>query len=225
MDIRSGEPRLNAFNGGHPESAVVPARGIYPRLIKPVLDRVLGLTLLIVAIPFLLAVALVVLFSIGRPLLYSHQRIGFRGEPFTLYKFRTMLPDRRNESSYFNGEERRMNHKSPHDPRHTRVGRFLRATRLDELPQLWNVVRGDMSLVGPRPEVPAVVDRYQTWQHQRHLVKPGLTGLWQISAQNGKPMHECTELDLEYVSRIGFSEDMSILLRTPFAMLGTRRGR
>ncbi|HEX6946693.1 MAG TPA: sugar transferase [Acidimicrobiia bacterium] len=221
MDTRSSESRLDALHDAEFESLT---SRIYLRLVKPVIDRVLGALLLIIASPLLLIVAIVVRVTLGRPVLYSRPRIGYRGKPFTLHKFRTMQPDRREVQVPFDGEERRKNHKSKHDPRHTRVGRFLRATRLDELPQLWNVVKGEMSLVGPRPEVPAIVERYEPWQHQRHLVKPGLTGLWQISEQNGKPMHECTEIDIEYLRKIGFFQDVSILAKTPLAMLGKRKG-
>jgi len=100
-----------------------------------------------------------------------------------------------------------------------RVGALMRAFHLDELPQLWNVIKGDMSLVGPRPELPQIVERYAEWQHRRHVVKPGLTGLWQVSELNGHPMHECTEVDLEYLSTMGLGTDLSILIRTPVAVL------
>jgi lipopolysaccharide/colanic/teichoic acid biosynthesis glycosyltransferase len=101
---------------------------------------------------------------------------------------------------------------------------MLRATRLDELPQFLNVVKGDMSMVGPRPELPEIVSRYEPWQHHRHIVKPGVTGPWQISDQNGDLMFEHTEIDLAYLEQIGFLKDMGILLRTPAAMLGGKKG-
>ncbi|HET9260478.1 MAG TPA: sugar transferase, partial [Acidimicrobiia bacterium] len=89
-------------------------------------------------------------------------------------------------------------------------------------PQLWNVVRGDMSLVGPRPELPEIVANYEEWQHRRHDVMPGLTGLWQVSARNGKPMHECTDVDLRYIEEMSFATDVAILFRTPAAMFHRR---
>lgn len=223
MDTRQSESALDTSNG-HIQPAVLPDDGPYATWVKPILDRVLGVVLLVIAIPIIALVVVVVALTIGIPVFYSQTRIGRNGEPFRLHKFRTMHPDRRQDQTSFAGEERRRTHKSPDDPRHTLVGRALRASRLDELPQLWNVIRGEMSLVGPRPEVPSVVEHYEPWQHRRHLVKPGLTGLWQISEQNGKPMHECTEIDLEYLERLGFLEDMGIMLRTPLAMLGKRRG-
>lgn len=224
MDTRRSESTLNSSNGHALHEVQVALEGPYLVWAKPTLDRLVGLFLLLVASPIILGVALVVAATMGPPVIYSQIRIGLDGVPFMVYKFRTMGPDRRGNQQPFPGEDRRVNHKSPDDPRHTKVGRFLRAARLDELPQLWNVVKGDMSLVGPRPEVPSVVAGYEPWQHQRHLVKPGLTGLWQVSDQNGKPMHECTEIDLEYLRQIGFFQDLSILARTPLAMLGKRRG-
>lgn len=221
MDTRRGESTLDASNG-HDSIA---SESAYSKLVKPAFDRLFGAVLLIIAIPLLAVIAVFVVSSIGRPIFYSQTRIGHKGEPFQLHKFRTMLPDRRQGQNGYDGQDRRFNHKSSEDPRHTNIGRVLRSSRLDELPQLWNVVKGDMSLVGPRPEVPSEVAKYEDWQHRRHVVKPGITGLWQISEQNGKPMRDCTEIDLEYLERIGFFEDMRILLRTPLAMLGKKRGR
>jgi lipopolysaccharide/colanic/teichoic acid biosynthesis glycosyltransferase len=122
---------------------------------------------------------------------------------------------------------RRRNHKSPHDPRHTRLGRFLRRTSLDELPQLVNVIRGDLSLVGPRPELPEVVANYQPWQHARHWVRPGITGLWQVTERgSGEPMHEHVESDLRYIRSLSALTDLRILLLTiPVAMGLSRAGR
>jgi lipopolysaccharide/colanic/teichoic acid biosynthesis glycosyltransferase len=89
---------------------------------------------------------------------------------------------------------------------------------------LWNVIKGEMSLVGPRPELPEIVQNYQSWQHQRHSIKPGVTGLWQVSQYNGQPMHEHTEIDLAYLKQVSFLLDMKILILTPIAMLGNRKG-
>jgi lipopolysaccharide/colanic/teichoic acid biosynthesis glycosyltransferase len=122
---------------------------------------------------------------------------------------------------------RRRNHKSPHDPRHTGLGRFLRRTSLDELPQLVNVVRGELSLVGPRPELPEVVARYEPWQHARHWVRPGITGLWQVTERrNGDPMHLHVDTDLRVHRASSPSTDRParILVRTVPAILGLRSG-
>jgi lipopolysaccharide/colanic/teichoic acid biosynthesis glycosyltransferase len=161
----------------------------------------------------MLVVALAVSLSGPGPVIFRQARVGYRGRPIVIYKFRTMTPhDRAAESAPFS--ERIQKHKDPGDPRITRVGRLLRRSSLDELPQLWNVVRGDMSLVGPRPEMPWIVAEYAPWQHLRHLVLPGLTGLWQVSGRSDLPMHENTELDLRYVEQVSLRADLSILLRT-----------
>jgi lipopolysaccharide/colanic/teichoic acid biosynthesis glycosyltransferase len=155
---------------------------------------------------------------------------------------RRVAVDRRSEQVAFDGPERRRgverrtgerrqpidsrrrNHKAPHDPRHTRLGRFLRRTSLDELPQLVNVIRGELSLVGPRPELPEVVAGYEAWQHARHFVRPGITGLWQVTQRgSGEPMHRHVATDLEYINRLSFMTDARILVRTVPAALGFDR--
>ncbi len=136
---------------------------------------------------------------------------------------RTMIPDRRKERLPFGETDCRQRHKTPNDPRLTRVGKFLRRTSIDELPQLLNVVRGQMSLVGPRPELPEITERYAAWRHRRHLVRPGLTGWWQVQGRSDLPMHENTELDLYYVEHGSFRLDLRIVLRT-FHILFSRKG-
>lgn len=196
----------------------------YQRYVKPVIDVAGATFLFLLAVPVILLATLLVLVTLGRPVIYRQERIGLGGTAFVLYKLRTMIADRRTGgSSDYAGTERRTVHKSPEDPRVGRVGAWLRALRLDEFPQLWNVIKGDMSLVGPRPELPDIVAEYEDWQHRRHAVKPGLTGLWQVSAPPGLLMHECTELDLEYVSKMSLITDLEIFLKTPSAML-RRRG-
>lgn len=122
---------------------------------------------------------------------------------------------------------RRQDHKSEQDPRHTRLGRMMRATSLDELPQLINVLRGDLSMVGPRPELPEVVATYESWQHARHDIRPGLTGLWQITKRGtGDPMHLHVDVDLHYVKQVSLGRDFLILMLTLPAALGIHgRGR
>jgi lipopolysaccharide/colanic/teichoic acid biosynthesis glycosyltransferase len=156
--------------------------------------------------------------------IYRQTRVGQGGSTFDVLKFRTMAPDRRLAQRPYEGLDRRRTHKSVQDPRHTKVGRLLREYSLDELPQLWNVVRGDLSLVGPRPELVAIVERYESWQHLRHTVKPGLTGLWQVTERGNGLMHEHTNVDLQYLRSVSFLVDAKILLLTPLVMLGLRRG-
>jgi lipopolysaccharide/colanic/teichoic acid biosynthesis glycosyltransferase len=190
------------------------SRLVYCFAIKRCFDIAFALTLLVVLSPLLLLVALAVRIDCGKPIIFKHHRIGRNGKPFMMYKFRTMIPDRRKQQLPFEGLDRRKSHKTRHDPRVTRLGRILRATSIDELPQLINIVRGDMSFVGPRPEMPEIVDRYAAWQHQRHLVRPGLTGWWQVQGRSDLPMHEHTELDLYYVTNQSFRLDLQIVLRT-----------
>lgn len=194
-------------------------RGVYLRMMKPVIDRLAGLVGLIVSIPVLAVIALAVWMTMGRPAILRQQRTGRFNRPFTLYKFRSMEHDRRGSQVSFVGTDRRVTHKSAFDPRITGLGRWLRATRLDELPQILNVLKGDLSLVGPRPELVSIVNtEYESWQHRRHAVKPGVTGLWQISDMGDRRLHECTEMELAYLDEISLVTDLRILLATVPAM-------
>lgn len=198
--------------------------GPYERFVKPIIDIGAGILLTILTAPIVAVIVPLLWWKMGRPAIFRQTRIGRHGKPFTVYKFRTMLPDRRLQVVAFDGRDRRVNHKSEQDPRHTGLGRFLRKWSLDEIPQFWNVAKGDMSIVGPRPELPHIVDRYEPWQHRRHEVKPGLTGRWQVSVRGDIPMHQATDVDVEYVDSLSFVEDVRIVVRTPKAMLGSNKG-
>ena len=187
---------------------------LYARRVKPAADRVGGALLLAAFSPVMGAVAVAVRTSLGSPVIYRQIRVGRGGVQFTMLKFRTMTPDRRIASVPFDGPERRVSWEATGDARHTPLGALLRRASLDELPQLWNVVRGDMSLVGPRPEVPAAVATYADKAAERHLVRPGVTGLWQVTARGTMPMELCVDIDLDYVRRISLRLDSWILLRT-----------
>jgi lipopolysaccharide/colanic/teichoic acid biosynthesis glycosyltransferase len=195
----------------------------YQRFVKPLIDRVAGGLLLVALLPLLAVVAGTIAVTMGRPILFGQTRTGKDNEPFSMLKFRTMRPDRRVHDEPFDGPDRRTTHKSARDPRHTPTGRFLRKLSLDELPQLVNVLRGDMSLVGPRPEIAALTADYLDWQQTRHTIKPGVTGLWQTTARgDGRLLHECVDLDLHYIRSMSFLTDLAILLRTPIALLRNR---
>jgi lipopolysaccharide/colanic/teichoic acid biosynthesis glycosyltransferase len=199
-----------------------PSRLSYPRLGKPVLDRVGAVIIGLAALPIATLIALVIRVTLGSPVLYVQERVGQHGRRFRMYKFRTMRMDRRRDQRPFPGPDRRVRHKTAADPRHTAVGMFLRQRSLDEIPQLWNVLLGQMSLVGPRPELPSVVAGYGPWQHERHLCRPGITGLWQVSARNngdGTLMCEHTEVDLQYLRVLSLRTDLAILRKT-FGVLG-----
>lgn len=196
----------------------------YERFLKPTIDAIGAFVLLVAFSPIMLISAIAVAVSLGTPIIIRQQRVGRGGRVFTLYKFRTMHPDRRTTDTSYVGPDRRISHKREDDPRLTPVGRFLRKWSLDELPQFVNVLKGEMSLVGPRPEMVEIVTGYDLWQHRRHAVKPGITGLWQISERGDRMLHEATELDIEYIDTLTPTRDLSILVQTPIVMLGARRG-
>lgn len=190
------------------------ARSHYGSVVKPIMDSVGAAILLVGLFPVLLVVALAVRIRIGRGVIYRQERVGRGGQPFTIYKFRSMQPDRRKANVPFAGIDRRVCHKRDDDPRHTSLGRLLRRTRLDELPQMWNVLKGDMSLVGPRPELSHIVARYEVWQHERHRVKPGLTGFWQVSNRATLLAVEGIDLDIDYLRSMSFLTDLRVLVKT-----------
>lgn len=196
----------------------------YNRWAKPVLDRVGAALLLVVLAPVFALVAVAIRVTMGGPVIFRQRRVGFGGDDFTILKFRTMRPDRRRAPQSIAFPDRRQTHKSADDPRHTRLGRFLRASSLDELPQLVNVMRGEMSLVGPRPELSEVADAYGFRYHPRHGVRPGITGSWQISPERSELLHENIDIDLDYVDAVTMRNDLRILLCTVGDVLG-RTGR
>jgi lipopolysaccharide/colanic/teichoic acid biosynthesis glycosyltransferase len=178
-------------------------------------DLLIVSVLMLVLSPLVLFCALLVRRSLPGPILFRQRRLGLHGRPFTLLKFRSMIhnaPDIRNlDGSAYTGDD---------DSRVTRVGRFLRRTSLDELPQLFNVFRGDMSLVGPRPDQLDQIRFYTETEKRKLLVKPGITGLAQISGRNNIPWERRKALDVEYVDRQSFWLDLSILARTiPYVFL------
>lgn len=193
-------------------------------MTRRVFDTSVALAVMFVLSPLMLVLCVSILVTQRSWPIFTHDRIGRGGEPFKMFKLKTMRGDRRNRQSDIDFACRRRSHKTRIDPRVTRFGRFLRRTALDELPQLWNVVRGDMSLVGPRPELPNIVARYETWQHRRHEVRPGLTGWWQVMGPPDAPMHEHVEYDLHYVENRSWALDLRIMWMT-FGVLVRGRGR
>jgi len=187
----------------------------YQRMVKRAFDFVLGLAALVLALPLMAFASLLIFFDDGRPIVFRQKRVGENGRLFEMLKFRTMVRN----AEQLQGQEGNAVHKSKDDPRLTRVGGFLRRFSLDELPQFVNVVRGDMSLVGPRPELPSLVEKYQPWQRKRFAVPPGLTGWWQVTGRSDKPMHLHTEDDLYYIQNYSILLDIQILLRTVWAVL------
>lgn len=198
-----------------------PALNDVQRLVKRTFDLVVtGLSVLIL-FPFFGLIALLIKFDSSGPIFYRQDRVGENGRPFHMLKFRTMIPEADQmlpQLMEFN-QSGQLLFKRPNDPRVTRVGRILRRTSLDELPQLLNVLKGDMSLVGPRPELPWLVERYEPWQRKRFAVPQGMTGWWQVNGRSDKPMHLHTEDDLYYVQNYSLWMDIFILLKTPWVVL------
>jgi exopolysaccharide biosynthesis polyprenyl glycosylphosphotransferase len=193
----------------------------YQRLIKRAFDIFCGLLALIPALPLMALCALVIFLEDGSPVLIRQKRVGENGRLFEMLKFRTMV---RNAEQLRSQVEKRdadgnLIHKSKDDPRVTRVGHWLRRLSLDELPQLFNILAGTMSLVGPRPEMPYLVDQYQPWQRKRFAVPPGLTGWWQVNGRSDKPMHLHTEDDLYYIQNYSIWLDLQIIVRTIWVVL------
>jgi exopolysaccharide biosynthesis polyprenyl glycosylphosphotransferase len=185
-------------------------------MAKRVLDVALASLTLVLAMPAVGAIALLIKLTSGGNILFRQTRCGLNGRFFTLYKFRTMVEgaeEQRRELLHLNEMDGPV-FKLKSDPRVTWLGRILRKFSLDELPQLWNVLRGDMSLVGPRPPIPEEVARYQRWQRRRLAMKPGLTCLWQISGRNNIDFERWMQLDLEYIDSWSPLLDLKILLKT-----------
>ena len=200
--------------------------GLYAVTGKRVFDILVAGLISLVFAPIGLIVAAAIYFNNrSAPIMFKQTRVGQWGRPFTMYKFRTMNPDRRGDylgEEDFDGSERRYTHKTENDPRHTRLGSLLRKSSLDELPQLINVLTGDMSLVGPRPEILSVAERHNIRSHARHMVRPGITGLWQISELRSELLHENVHVDLNYVRKVTFLEDIRILFATVGAVVNSR---
>jgi exopolysaccharide biosynthesis polyprenyl glycosylphosphotransferase len=193
-------------------------------MLKRALDVALAAFLLLIGTPIAGMIALTIKLTSRGNVLFRQTRCGLNGRSFTLYKFRTMVEDaeeRRRELMHLN-EMNGPVFKLKLDPRVTRLGRFLRRFSLDELPQLWNVLRGDMSLVGPRPPIPEEVAQYQRWQRRRLAMKPGLTCLWQISGRNNVDFDRWMQLDLEYIDSWSPLLDLKILLKTVPVVLSGR---
>jgi exopolysaccharide biosynthesis polyprenyl glycosylphosphotransferase len=191
-------------------------------LVKHTLDRLIAALLLLLLLPLLVVVALAVRLTSPGPVFYRQERPGQHGRMFSLWKFRTMVDGadaRLGEVLRRHGKARQPLFKAPDDPRVTPLGRFLRKYSIDELPQLVNVVRGEMSLVGPRPHQSWEVAQYGPRELVRLRVRPGLTGLWQVSGRSSLPWQIAIDLDLQYIEQWSLRSDLLILMRTPLAVL------
>ena len=191
---------------------------------KRLVDIALSTLGLIVLSPLFAAVAAAMILTEGRPVFFRQVRVGLHGRKFTMVKFRTMVADA--EERYAEvvamSDTQGAAFKMTNDPRITRIGAFLRKTSIDELPQLWNVLRGEMSIVGPRPAPPREVAEYDLWHRRRLSVKPGITGLWQVEARMDESFDRRASLDLSYIDGWSMWLDLKIIVRTVPAMLQGR---
>lgn len=178
-------------------------KGIYSRFIKRPMDFVLSLLAIIILSPVILAVALLVRLKLGSPVIFKQKRPGLNEKIFTIYKFRTMTDEKDEKGNLL-----------PDSVRLTRFGKALRATSLDELPELFNILKGDMSIVGPRPLLTEYLELYNEQQKRRHEVRPGLTGNAQVNGRNAISWEEKFKLDIEYVDNISFIGDWKIIFKT-----------
>lgn len=198
-----------------------PALDEYQRMLKRGFDVIMSALLLIPVLPIMVLVAVLIFLDSGPPILFRQKRVGENGKLFEMIKFRTMVKgaEQLNKAVEAVDEQGNLIHKRPDDPRVTHVGKLLRRFSLDEFPQLFNVLVGNMSLVGPRPELPQLVEKYEPWQRKRFSVPQGITGWWQIHGRSDKPMHLHTEDDLYYIENYSIWLDIEILFKTAWVVL------
>lgn len=179
--------------------------------LKVILDLLLSIFIFLILLPVLLGISLIILLTMGKPLIFKQERIGKNNKPFLMYKFRTMREPKKGQNRLLSDSDRI-----------TRLGSFLRKSSLDELPEIINVIKGDMSLVGPRPLLDFHLELFDKYQQKRHSVKPGMTGLAQIMGRQSLSFKQRINLDLEYVNKMSFLFDIKIIMKTIFVVLGSR---
>lgn len=189
---------------------------------KRVFDIAISVIGLIVLFPFFLLLIVAIKLDSSGPVFFVQERSGYKGKTFKMYKFRSMVVDAEQCLKMLEDKNEVSGHmfKIKKDPRVTRVGKLIRKTSIDEFPQLLNVLKGDMSIVGPRPPIPREVVKYKAWHNLRLSVRPGLTGLWQISGRNNLGFDEMVRLDLKYIRERSFRYDVKIILRTIPVLFG-----
>lgn len=191
-------------------------------VIKRSIDIIASICGMIILFPILVMVAIVIKIESKGPIIFSQDRVGLNGSKFKMYKFRSMIVDaeRYKEKLLEQNEMNGPMFKIKNDPRVTKVGKFIRRTSIDELPQLLNILKGDMSLVGPRPSLPKEVEKFSPWMLERLNVKPGLTCYWQISGRNDIQFEDWMKLDIKYVKERGILLDLRLVIRTFFVLFG-----
>jgi len=202
-----------------------PALNDAQRLMKRAFDLIVTLLIMPIAFPLMAIISIAIILDTKGPIFFRQVRVGENGKLFEMLKFRSMVVGA-DKMQYVieevDAQGRIHQRKNKPDPRITRVGRILRKTSLDELPQLFNVLKGEMSLVGPRPEMPHLVEQYELWQRKRFAVPQGITGWWQVNNRSDKPMHEHTDEDLYYIQHYSLWLDIYILIKTVFVVLKGR---
>jgi exopolysaccharide biosynthesis polyprenyl glycosylphosphotransferase len=191
-------------------------------LIKRLIDILGALVFMVTGLPFFLIAFFGIKLTSPGPVIFKQKRLGFHGRKFIFYKFRTMINNAEQRKSEMRGRNIMKGpvFKAPDDPRITKFGRFLRRTSIDELPQLFNVLRGEMSLVGPRPPLPEEVEKYKGWHRRKLSMRPGLTCLWQVEGRNRiTDFNKWAQLDLEYIDNWSLWLDLIIMLKTVYVVL------
>ena len=192
--------------------------------IKRLIDITCSFVGILVLSPLFIIIAIIVKFTSKGPIFFSQKRVGRNGKEFDMYKFRSMVvnAEELKEKLAAQNEMSGPMFKMKDDPRVTKVGKFIRKTSIDELPQLWNVLKGDMSLVGPRPSLPKEVAQFEDWMHKRLDVKPGLTCYWQVSGRNNIDFEDWMKLDIRYVEERNLWIDIKLIFKTVGVLFGDK---
>lgn len=197
---------------------------IFYNISKRTIDLILSLCGLIVLSPVLIVVAIIIKLESEGPIIFSQNRVGYKGKIFKMYKFRSMVVDAEEVKKNLMNKNELSGpmFKMKNDPRITKIGKVIRKTSIDELPQLLNVIKGDMSLVGPRPSLPNEVKQFPKWAYKRLEVKPGLTCFWQVNGRNNIEFEDWMRLDIEYVEKRSLFVDIKLIFKTVFVLFGDR---
>ena len=203
---------------------VVVEKGRVYEFFKRSIDIVCSLFGLVLLSPILLIIMVLIKLESKGPVIFSQERVGRYGNKFKMYKFRSMVVNAEELKAKLAAQNEMSGpmFKMKDDPRVTKVGKFIRKTSLDEIPQLVNVLKGDMSLVGPRPSLPKEVEQFEVWMHRRHDVKPGLTCYWQVSGRNNIDFEDWMKLDVKYVEERSFWGDIKLIFKTVFVLFGDK---
>lgn len=222
MDVDFFASPVNTIDQTNLVNITLPSLNKFDLFLKRIFDIILSSIAIVLVAPIIAVIALLIKLEDGGPILFVQNRMGHGKKKFRIFKFRSMRIDADKELESVSEKDdngRIINHKHPDDPRITHIGKLIRRTSLDEIPQIFNVLRGDMTLVGPRPEILRLVEEYEPWQNQRFFVKQGITGWWQVNGRSKTPCHLSTHQDIEYIKQFSFLLDVQIMLMTIPALL------